>query len=84
MLQTLILQWFGLNKLYNKDYHGNNVDQKIEEFLIRVGRRWYVKTLFEAFKKNNKIDEALTIYKKSRPNYHSVTAHTIDELLDYK
>jgi hypothetical protein len=58
--------------------------QKIEDFLIRVGRRWYVSTLFKAFKNANKVDEALVIYKKSRPNYHSVTANTIDELLGYK
>ena len=68
----------------NHDYHGNNVDTKIEEFLTTVGRRWYVSTIFKAFKKNNKVDEALTIYKKSRPNYHSVTANTIDVMLGYK
>nr|WP_321223308.1 M1 family metallopeptidase [uncultured Psychroserpens sp.] len=66
------------------DYHGNGVDQKIEDFLIRVGRRWYVSTLFKAYKKADKVDEALAIYKKSRPNYHSVTVNTIDELLGYK
>jgi aminopeptidase N len=78
----IAMVWF--EQSINKDYHGNNVDQKIEDFLIKVGRRWYVKTLFEAFKKNDKTEEALAIYKKSRANYHSVTANTIDELLNYK
>ena len=68
----------------NHDYHGNQVDQKIEDFLIRVGRRWYVNTLFKAFERNDKVDEALVIYKKARANYHSVTANTIDALLGYK
>jgi leukotriene-A4 hydrolase len=59
------------------------VDQKIEDFLIRVGRRWYVSTLFKAFKKADKVDKALAIYEQSRPNYHSVTVNTIDMLLGY-
>ncbi|RKE92181.1 M1 family metallopeptidase [Ichthyenterobacterium magnum] len=78
----IAMVWF--EQAINNDYRGNNVDSKIEDFLISVGRRWYVETLFKAYEKNDKIDEALVIYKKSRPNYHSVTANTIDVLLDYK
>lgn len=77
----IAMVWY--EQAINHDYHGNNVDQKIEEFLIRVGRRWYVSTLFKAYKRNDKVDEALAIYKKSRSNYHSVTANTIDEMLGY-
>jgi aminopeptidase N len=65
-----------------KGYHGNKVDLKISEFLNTVGRRWYVTTLFKAFKKTDRMEEALMIYKTARPNYHSVTSNTIDELLD--
>ena len=75
----IAMVWF--EQAINKDYHGNNVDQNIENFLINVGRRWYVNTLFKAFENNGKTEEALAIYKKSRANYHSVTANTIDELL---
>ena len=78
----IAMVWF--EQSINFDYHGNNVDTKIENFLTTVGRRWYVSTLFEAFKDNDKVDEALVIYEKARPNYHSVTASTIDELLGYK
>jgi len=63
-------------------YHGNRVDSKISDFLNTVGRRWYVTTIFKALKKANRIDDALRIYKTARPNYHSVTANTIDELLE--
>ncbi|MEM5564208.1 M1 family metallopeptidase [Psychroserpens sp. AS72] len=77
----IAMVWY--EQAINHNYHGNGVDQKIEDFLIRVGRRWYVSTLFKAFKKADKVDEALVIYKKSRPNYHSVTANTIDALLGY-
>ncbi|MEZ4802559.1 MAG: M1 family metallopeptidase [Gelidibacter sp.] len=78
----IAMVWFEKAILHN--YHGRNVDAKIEEFLTTVGRRWYVTTLFEAFKKSDRVDEALEIYKKSRANYHSVTVSTIDELLNYE
>lgn len=65
------------------NYKGNNVDAKIEEFLIRVGRRWYVSTLYTAFAKAGKADEGLAIYKKARANYHSVTMNTVDATLEY-
>ncbi|MDN3665877.1 M1 family metallopeptidase [Algibacter miyuki] len=67
----------------NHDYHSNDVDAQIEAFLIKVGRRWYVSTIYKAFKGNNKTDVALEIYKKARENYHSVTTNTIDAMLGY-
>ncbi len=79
---TLILVWFEQSILHN--YHGNNVDAKISEFLNTVGRRWHVTTLFTAFKKADRLDEAAAIYKTARPNYHSVTANIIDDLLGHK
>ncbi|EAS19959.1 aminopeptidase, peptidase M1 family [Flavobacteria bacterium BBFL7] len=65
-------------------YHGNNVDTKIAKFLNTVGRRWYVTTLFSAFAKAERIEEAIEIYKTARGNYHSVTANTVDEMLGVK
>jgi aminopeptidase N len=65
------------------NYHGKNVDKNIEAFLTNVGRRWYVTTVYRALKKNNRLDDALRIYKKARKNYHSVTANTVDEMLGY-
>ncbi|WP_040279888.1 M1 family metallopeptidase [Psychroserpens damuponensis] len=78
----IAMVWY--EQAIHHNYHGNNVDQNIEEFLIRVGRRWYVSTLFKAFKNADRVDEALIIYQKSRPNYHSVTANTIDALLGFE
>lgn len=78
----IAMVWYEQSILH--DYHGNNVDAKIEEFLIHVGRRWYVSTIFEAFKKADKVEQALEIYKKARPNYHSVTSSTIDAMLGFK
>ncbi|NMH87883.1 hydrolase/aminopeptidase [Flavivirga algicola] len=77
----IAMVWY--EQAINHNYRGNNIDTKIEEFLIRVGRRWYVSTIYKAFKRNDKTDEALAIYKKARSNYHAVTANTIDDLLGY-
>lgn len=77
----IAMVWY--EKAILKNYKGNDVEAKIEQFLINVGRRWYVSTIFGAFKKSGRVKEALAIYKKARPNYHSVTASTIDEMLGF-
>ena len=74
--------WYEQAVLHN--YHGNSIDTEIENFLTTVGRRWYVSTIFKAFKRADRVEEALAIYKKSRGNYHSITVNTIDDMLGYK
>jgi aminopeptidase N len=78
----IAMVWY--EQTVNHDYHGNNVDAKIEHFLINVGRSWYVSTVYKAYKRNDKVEEALTIYNKARPNYHSLTANRIDDLLGFQ
>ena len=78
----ITMVWYEQSILHG--YHGNNIDTKIAEFLNTVGRRWYVTTLFSAFAKAERIEEAKEIYKTARGNYHSVTANTVDELLGMK
>lgn len=78
----IAMVWF--EQSIKNNYHEHNVDAKIEEFLTHVGRRWYVETLFRAYKNADRTEEAIEIYKKARPNYHAVTAQTIDQLLKYK
>ena len=78
------IQMVWYEQALNHNYRGNNVDAKIEEFLTHVGRRWYVETLFKAFIRNNRMEDAMKVYQKARPNYHSVTAKTMDDLLRYQ
>lgn len=54
---------------------------QLEEFLIRVGRRKFVAPLYERLISTNQKDIAKEIYQKARPNYHSVTINTIDEMI---
>lgn len=78
----IAMVWY--EQAINNNYHGKNVDAKIEYFLINIGRRYYVSTVYNAMKRNDRIEEALIIYNKARPNYHSMTVNTIDNLLGYQ
>jgi aminopeptidase N len=57
-------------------------DRRIELFLTTVGRRKFVKPLFEALlaRPDGRV-QALAIYRKARPRYHAVTVRTLDSLL---
>lgn len=56
---------------------------RVESFLIEVGRRKFLTPLYRAMKETGQMDMALDIYKKARPGYHSVATSTMDELLDW-
>lgn len=57
-------------------------DRRIELFLTTVGRRKFVKPLYEALlaRPDGKV-QALAIYRRARPRYHAVTVRTLDALL---
>ena len=55
---------------------------RLETFLINVGRRKFLTPLYEALLDTEQTNMALSIYKKARPNYHSVATGTMDELLN--
>lgn len=54
---------------------------QIEGFLVKVGRRKFLTPLYGAFIEAGQLEVARNIYKLARPNYHSVSRKTIDELL---
>ncbi len=57
----------------------------LENFLVNVGRRKFCKPLYVALAKtSDRLALAKKIYAKARPNYHSVTKGTIDEILNWK
>lgn len=58
---------------------------KLEEFLVNVGRRKFLKPLYaELIKTEEGKKMANEIYTKARPNYHSVATGTIDAMLQWK
>ncbi|NEN25471.1 M1 family metallopeptidase [Cryomorpha ignava] len=55
------------------------------KFLERVGRRKFLKPLYEELAKTDAHKKwALDVYAKARKNYHTVSTQTIDEILGYK
>ena len=65
------------------DYHA--VDRRCELFLMTVGRRKYLKPIYEAMRKRpDGTQKALAIYQKARARYHAVSQRTLDAMLGYE
>lgn len=55
---------------------------ELEKFLMHVGRRKFVKPLYEAMMKNSATTEmAREVYAKARGGYHAVTWQTLDKIV---
>ncbi len=58
---------------------------RLEEFLITVGRRKFIKPLYEELVKTPEGRErALAVYAKARPGYHPMAVATVDGILQLK
>ena len=57
----------------------------LERFLTGMGRRKFLKPLYEALAKTEEGREmAMRIYRRARPTYHAVSRQTIDEILKWQ
>lgn len=54
----------------------------LERFLLRQGRRKFLKPLYEKLAKND-LERARAIYTRARPTYHAVSRGTIDGILKW-
>ncbi len=87
---------FGFTKIGNSEVQAawfekvipNNyepAESETEAFLIRVGRRKFLVPIYKAILSSEKgLARAQSIYQKARPNYHSVSTSTLDELLSWE
>ncbi len=58
---------------------------RLEEFLTSVGRRKFIRPLYQELAKTQEGRErALSIYRRARPTYHPIAVTTIDEILKWK
>ena len=55
-------------------------DKDLEGFLLTVGRRKFLKPLYEALYKKDP-EKAKRIYTKARDNYHTVSTQTLDAIV---
>lgn len=55
---------------------------RLDEFLISVGRRKFIKPLYEELAKTPQgLQRARRVYLQARPGYHPIAAASIDEVL---
>jgi aminopeptidase N len=74
----ILCQWLELSIRSNYTV----ADPALEKFLTSVGRRKFLRPLYNALVETPQGKEkAKAIYLKARPGYHSVSAGSIDELL---
>lgn len=77
----IMSEWYlvSLQKGYDK------INVPMENFLVTVGRRKFLQPLYEELAKTEEgLEMAKKIYAKARPNYHSVSTGTIDEILGWE
>jgi hypothetical protein len=56
----------------------------LEEFLLSVGRRKFIKPLYQELAKTPAGKErALAIYRRARATYHPIAVTSIDEVLKW-
>jgi hypothetical protein len=58
---------------------------RLEEFLMTIGRRKFIKPLYEELAKTPEGKErALAIYRRARATYHPISVASVDEVLKWK
>lgn len=59
--------------------------KRLEQFLVNVGRRKFLTPIYRALAATEKgMARAEEIYRMARPNYHAVSYHTIDAVLNWQ
>lgn len=76
----VLCSWLAL--AIRSDYHA--VDRRLELFLMTVGRRKFLRPLYEALlSRPDGRARALQIYERARPRYHAVSQRTLDAMLGW-
>lgn len=74
----IAFEWF----MHTIDSKYEPATKALENFLMNVGRRKFIKPLYSQLAKTPEGKTwAKTVYEKARPTYHSVTYNTVDAIL---
>ncbi len=80
----VLVAWLKLNLRAGWERTPVAVRERLERFLMRVGRRKFLEPLYKAMAQTPEgLARAREIYAAARPRYHSVSAHTIDGILGW-
>ena len=59
-------------------------DQRLEEFVMQVGRRKFLKPLYTALAQSPAgLERAKALYARARPRYHAVSRGTLDKIVGF-
>lgn len=77
----ILSAWLGI--AVRNGFHA--VDARLDLFLMTVGRRKFLVPLYQAvLASEGGKERALSIYKRARMRYHTVSQRTLDDLLGYE
>ena len=77
----IMAEWYVISIRLGYD----KINSAMEDFLINVGRRKFLQPIYgELAKSKEGLVFAKEIYAKARPNYHSISYLTIDEILGWE
>lgn len=77
----IMAEWYVVS--IQKGYEG--INPHMEDFLISVGRRKFLQPIYtELAKTEEGKEQGRDIYAKARPNYHSISYNTIDDILGWE
>jgi leukotriene-A4 hydrolase len=77
----IMAEWYVLS--IHKGYQ--KINPYMEDFLINVGRRKFLEPIYSELAQTDEgLIFARAIYAKARPNYHSISYLTIDEILGWE
>ncbi|MCA1580005.1 MAG: M1 family metallopeptidase [Acidobacteria bacterium] len=77
----IAFQWLLLS--IESGYPGTQA--RLDSFLTSIGRRKYLKPLYEALAKTPAGRErAVSLYRRARPGYHPIAVETVDRILSWK
>ena len=64
--------------------HYEAANARLEEFLMTIGRRMFIKPLYEELAKTPEGKaRAIAIYRRARPTYHPIAVTSIDDVLKW-
>ncbi|MCK6601108.1 MAG: M1 family metallopeptidase [Bacteroidetes bacterium] len=77
----ILAEWLG----HSIDFGYQPAFPVLEQFLLTVGRRKYLRPLYQKMIETpGSKERAWSIYTRARPGYHSVSVRTIDEMIGWK
>lgn len=62
--------------------YGRDIIPSIRKFLVETGRRKFLMPLYTALMQKGMQEEARDIFREAKPNYHSVSANSVEALLN--